>query len=48
MRLGLYANTIKNRVRAAEEQIGHPVPARVAEQLVALGLIRIASEKQAD
>lgn len=41
-RLGVHENTIKNRIRAAEEQIGHPVTERVAELLVALRLAPLA------
>ncbi len=43
-RLGVHENTIKNRVRAAEEQIGHAVAARVAEQLVALRLMPLTGD----
>jgi DNA-binding PucR family transcriptional regulator len=45
-RLGVHENTVKNRVRAAEDQIGHPAATRVAEQLVALRLIPLTSEEQ--
>ena len=41
-RLGVHENTIKNRIRSAEEQIGHPVTERVAELLVALRLAPLA------
>jgi DNA-binding PucR family transcriptional regulator len=41
-RLGVHENTIKNRIRAAEEQLGHPAGERVAELLVALRLASIA------
>ena len=41
-RLGVHENTIKNRIRAAEEQLGHPVSERVAELLVALRLAALA------
>ena len=37
-RLGVHENTIKNRVRAAEEMVGHPATERLAELLVALRL----------
>lgn len=35
-RLTVHENTIKNRIRTAEELIGHPVTTRVAELLLAL------------
>ena len=41
-RLGVHENTIKNRIRAAEEHIGHPVTEHVAELLVALRLAVLA------
>lgn len=37
-RLGVHENTIKNRIRTAEERLGHPASARVAEVLLALRL----------
>jgi DNA-binding PucR family transcriptional regulator len=42
-RLGVHENTIKNRVRAAEERLGHPIDTRTAEMLVALRLARLTS-----
>jgi DNA-binding PucR family transcriptional regulator len=39
-RLGVHANTVGNRVRAAEELLGRPVTERAAETLVALTLLR--------
>jgi len=45
-RLGVHENTIKNRIRAAEEQLGHPVTTRVAELLVALRLATLARPTQ--
>ena len=35
-RLHVHENTIKNRIRTAEELLGHPVTTRVAELLLAL------------
>ncbi len=35
-RLDVHENTIKNRIRAAEDLIGHPITTRVAELLLAL------------
>ncbi len=35
-RLHVHENTIKNRIRTAEELLGHPVTTRVAEMLLAL------------
>jgi len=40
-RLGVHENTIKNRVRAAEELRGRPADERIAEALVALRLARV-------
>jgi transposase-like protein len=44
-RLGIHENTVKNRVRAARELLGHPPEERVAEVLVALRLARLTREK---
>lgn len=41
-RLGVHENTIKNRIRTAEEQLGHPVTSRLAEMLVTLRLAPLA------
>lgn len=41
-RLGVHENTIKNRIRTAEGQLGHPVTSRLAEMLVALRLAPLA------
>lgn len=48
-RLHVHENTIKNRIRTAEEVLGHPVTARIAEVLVALriGLLGGASRDDA-
>jgi hypothetical protein len=40
-RLGVHENTIKNRIRTAEELRGHTADERVAETLVALRLARV-------
>jgi PucR C-terminal helix-turn-helix domain/GGDEF-like domain len=40
-RLGIHENTVKNRVRAIRELLGHPPEERVAEVLVALRLARL-------
>lgn len=40
-RLGVHENTIKNRLRAAEDLIGHPVAERIAELHVALRLTAV-------
>lgn len=42
-RLGVHENTIKNRIRSAEERLGHPASARVAETLLALRLAALVS-----
>jgi DNA-binding PucR family transcriptional regulator len=42
-RLGLHENTIKNRIRAAQELLPHPIDGHVAELLVALRLTRAVS-----
>jgi DNA-binding CsgD family transcriptional regulator len=44
-RLGVHENTVKNRIRSAEELLGHPVDERVAELLVALRLARVVSAR---
>jgi hypothetical protein len=41
-RLHVHENTIKNRIRAAEELIGHPLTTRVAELLLALRVATLA------
>ena len=43
-RLGVHENTITNRIRAAQEQLPHPIEHRSPELLVALRLIRLADE----
>ncbi len=40
-RLHLHENTIKNRIRTAEELLGHPVTTRVAELLLALRIVTL-------
>ncbi len=40
--LGVHENTIKNRIRTAEELIGHPITTRVAELLLALRIGALA------
>jgi DNA-binding PucR family transcriptional regulator len=40
-RLGVHENTIRNRIRTAEELRGHTADERVAETLVALRLARV-------
>jgi hypothetical protein len=40
-RLGIHENTVKNRVRAAGDLLGHAPEERVAETLVALRLLRL-------
>jgi PucR C-terminal helix-turn-helix domain/GGDEF-like domain len=40
-RLGIHENTVKNRVRAAGDLLGHAAEERVAETLVALRLMRL-------
>ena len=42
-RLGVHENTVKNRLRSAEERLGHPVSTRVAELMVALRLAPLLS-----
>ena len=42
-RLGVHENTIKNRIRNAEERLGHPASARIAETLLALRLAALVS-----
>jgi PucR C-terminal helix-turn-helix domain/GGDEF-like domain len=46
-RLGVHENTVKNRVRAARELLGHPPEERVAEVLVALRLARLTRDRNA-
>ena len=43
-RLGVHENTIKNRLRAAEELRGRPADTRIAETLVALRLARVVAD----
>jgi PucR C-terminal helix-turn-helix domain/GGDEF-like domain len=43
-RLGVHENTIANRVRTAQEQLGRPIEQRTAELQVALRLIRLERE----
>ena len=40
--LNVHENTIKNRIRTAEELIGHPITTRVAELLLALRIGALA------
>ncbi len=40
--LGVHENTVKNRIRTAEELIGHPITTRVAELLLALRIGALA------
>jgi hypothetical protein len=40
-RLHVHENTIKNRIRTAEELLGHPVTTRVAELLLALRIVML-------
>jgi transposase-like protein len=43
-RLGVHENTIANRIRTAQEQLGHPIEQRSAELQVALRLVRLTRE----
>jgi transposase-like protein len=43
-RLGVHENTVANRVRTAQEQLGRPIEQRTAELQVALRLVRLARE----
>ncbi len=45
-RLGVHENTVKNRIRSAEERVGHPVSVRVAELLLALRLAGLVRSSQ--
>jgi DNA-binding PucR family transcriptional regulator len=41
-RLGVHENTITNRIRAAQEQLPHPIERRTSELEVALRIVRLA------
>jgi hypothetical protein len=41
-RLGVHDNTITNRIRAAQEQLPHPIERRTSELQVALRIVRLA------
>ncbi|HEX2358340.1 MAG TPA: helix-turn-helix domain-containing protein [Solirubrobacterales bacterium] len=45
-RLGVHANTITNRIRAAQELLDHPIESRVAELLVALRLAAVVRDER--
>ena len=44
--LHVHENTIKNRIRTAEELIGHPITTRVAELLLALRIGALADSPE--
>jgi DNA-binding PucR family transcriptional regulator len=47
-RLGVHANTVTNRIRAAQEQLGEPIESRVSELLVALRLAPVVQRDALD
>jgi DNA-binding PucR family transcriptional regulator len=47
-RLGVHANTVTNRIRAAQEQLGEPIESRVSELLVALRLAPVVQHDALD